>query len=91
MNQLKNILNADDFEGVLNDNFEGLLESLKDNRKFVIPVDDYDGPIEDHWQWVYTGRAMILIENYRRRLHMLGEKLFPGVEFEISSSLYQEL
>lgn len=80
-----------ELESLLNDTFEGFIEGLQKDRRFVIPVDEFNGPIDDHWQFVYTDRAMVLIENMQRRLGMIFERHFPEEECTIESYLYQEL
>lgn len=81
----------DQLEELLNDVFEGFISDIQDDPRFVIPVGEYDGPVDESWQYVYTARGMRLIENMQRRLGKIFDRHFPDKECTIESYLYQEL
>ncbi len=85
---------AEDFEGLAVEKLEEFINSMENDRRFVIPVEEYDGPVEDTWSHVYTDRAAILIDRFISRLYRLGRAKYGekvADNMEISTYLYQEL
>lgn len=85
----------EDFEGDAVARLEDFITSMKeDDRRFCIPVAEYDGSVEDHWTFVYSDRAFRLIDRFIDRLYKLARLKFgeeAAFDMDISTHLYQEL
>ena len=91
ISESKQINDVDDFNGYASDLWETFLRSFTKENKLIREVDE-DDTVEEHWQFVYTDRGMVLADRMRKRLYKVGEKHFPNDEIEIDAgSYYQEL
>ena len=81
----------EDFEGDAVARLEDFITSMKeDDRRFCIPVAEYDGSVEDHWTFVYSDRAFRLIDRFIDRLYKLARLKF-GEEAAFSTWILQPL
>jgi hypothetical protein len=79
------------FDEKANGIYGAFLESLQGDPKFVRPVEEDDMADED-WAFVYTDRAMRLIDRLHSRMMKIAEKKFgaDAIDIDISSHLYLE-
>lgn len=81
------------FEEKANEIFEAFLESMKDDPKYIRPYDSDEDPSEGQdCQWMWSDRAMRLIDHIQSRLYKLAEKKFGAwvIDITIESHLYRE-
>lgn len=82
----------DAFQEKTSEILEGFLESMQNDPRFTGPVQEGDFA-EEHWTFVYTDRAMRLIERLRSRISRLCVRKFGesgGFDLDLESHLYQE-
>lgn len=89
------IENAFDFEGWASDLLSAMTESIQDDQRYCLPIDEqteYDpDELDDTWSYIFTRRGQKLVEHWTDRFHRIGKRLFPNVsEFEIENWYYQE-
>lgn len=86
----RDIKTDDDYSDYASQMFEGFLERLLTIEWATRKVND-DDPFDDEVDFVWTRRAMRLIENYKRRLYDVGYENFPeGDIFIYNNTYYQE-
>lgn len=81
------------FEERANEILECLLESIKDDPKYVRPYDPDEDPGDaEGCQWMWTDWATTLIDNMLSRFGKLAEKKFGAyaIDITIESHLYKE-
>jgi hypothetical protein len=81
------------FEEKANEIYEAFLEGMQDDPKYTRPVDDDDPADAEGAQFMYTYRAITLIERLHDRLCKLCTLKFgkdKAFDMNISSHLYQE-
>ncbi len=68
-------------------------QELAREEGMSIPVDQYEGPVEDHWSYVWTDKATKLIEQEVSRWVEVGKKYWPDGDIDIWQHLtqYKEL
>ena len=84
---------VNDFEGEAVERLEAFIEPMIGDKRFTIPVAEFDGPVEDNWSHIFTSRASRLITRMQDRLSKLAEKKFgfdAAFEMDLSTHMYQE-
>lgn len=89
------IENAFDFEAWASDLLSSMTESIQDDRRYCVPVEEqteYDPEeLDETWNYIFTRHGQRLVIGWTNRLHLLGKKMFPQVEeLEIENQYYQE-
>lgn len=81
------------FQEKANEIYEAFLEGMQDDPKYTRPVDDDDPADAEGAAFMYTDRAMTLIERLHDRLSKLCARKFgedKAFDLDISSHLYRE-
>ena len=88
----KGIEDADDFSEVASEQLSCFLEELIKDPSMIREIDENDDFVPDGCTFLYTPKAVKIIEDYRSRLHRIGETHFPDnyEDININSYLYIE-
>jgi len=89
-NKDKGIENDYDYSCIASELFECFLEQLIRDLSMTREINEDDDLVPDRCAFVYTQKAVRVIENYRNRLYRIGEAHFPDGDINISSYLYNE-
>jgi hypothetical protein len=68
-------------------------ERLREQEGMTIPIEEYDGAVEDHWTHLWSDKAQKLIESEINEWTMLGLQHWPDGDIDIHQFLmrYREL
>lgn len=79
----------DDFNMVVEDMFTEFLKDLSKKDWATRPIED-DDSCDNGIEYVYTTRAMRLIDRYKSRMCKVGNAHFPDGDIECESYMYVE-
>lgn len=85
----RNINTADDYNEWATEMLHCMIERVQE-LPWSTRRPNEDDPVDDDFSFMWTRRAIRLIEDYKSRLYRVGDKYFPN-EIEIEDSiLYQD-
>lgn len=82
------------FEGEAVERLESFIESMNGDKRFLIPVEEADDIVSDHWSYVFTDRGNRLVHRMIDRLYKLAKIKFGEeavFDMDISTHMFQEI
>lgn len=91
-NKDKGIEDVDDFNCYVEEQFTCFLIELIKDPSMTRPINEDDDVGDDEVKFIYTNKAIKIIDRYKSRIHKIGEAHFPNdlLEIECESYMYKE-